>query len=318
MGSNVIHKLYSSPKDVPRVRLVAPKNLCIYTDENIAESLNFLNSIPVTVFNEFKYLTLDFSQTTKITAAATLMMFGHVTRCQACTSREIFQFHDQIIDLVLPKDKACRQIFVGSKLWDAIKPGGIRKMDGSWSDLEQPFKTGKHPETQSLYSLDWIRSKIGHLPKKLHGAVQEAFLNIKHHAYAKKDLAAFMDDRWWQYAHIIEEEEGQPRRLVFLIYDMGTGIPSKSKTLLGSDSTSIKNAMEKGFSSTGIKGRGQGSEDLKKPTLISQNDDYLIIRSNRGHVSYVNGNITVCKNHRHSISGTLIEWSLVIEDKQDE
>ena len=141
-------RLYSSPKDVRRVVLNAPKVFCIYDQETVVETLNFINQIPYVVFQSNSYLKLDFSDTEEITAAAVLILFAHVTRCQACSSKSIFQFHDQVIEVVAPKNRKCRSAFVESGLWAAIRPGGIRKIDGSWADPEQPFKTGKSPETQ--------------------------------------------------------------------------------------------------------------------------------------------------------------------------
>lgn len=313
-------KLYSSRNMVPRTTLKAPSNLCIYTKDAISETTAFLKEIGDTIFLKEQYVELDFTETVRMTAAAALILFARVTICQAQGRSGGFQYPDHIVRLKSAYEMPLYPSFVASGLWLAFTPGAIAKVDGNWVNTP-PLKTGQKAETQTLNALKWIVETIGFQPDKMHRAVQEAFLNIKHHSYSSNpDLPDFFNGRWWQYSYVETKANGH-RVLNFLVYDVGSGIPFnvRNSSLVVdasfiSDAECIEIAMKKGFSTTGIKGRGKGSEDLKKPTMVTEDRDQLCIWSGHGFVMFQNGTKIESKNISQTISGTLIEWSLAIED----
>ena len=295
-----------------RVTVLAPRRLCLYLSEDYSETLKFFNTIDKLVFVERKYIEIDLTQTEEITAAASVMLFAKVTRCQGWAAPEIFAYPDQIIEFKLPINKETKSLVVKSGLWAAIKPGGIKKLERLWKDKSNPFKTGNNPAEKIRDVIGLLRHQIPKPPKKIIAALQESYLNIAHHAYDaftknEEVLHEFIEGRWWQYA-FHKKESGS---FTVIIYDVGSGIPSTLSPLIGKradDCEYIAEAMRKGVTRFNISGRGMGFEDIKSPIDQNITADYLVVYSGRGQVIYRNGKIEDKILHDIDISGTLIEW----------
>lgn len=299
---------FQTPKSIRRAVIKCPENLCIY-GENYQESLDFFDKISTAVFVDCKYIKLDFSELEKITAAAAVILFAHVTRCQNCAPLEIFKYRDQVVDSDFRHNKKgyefAREIF----LIDAIRQGGKGKLDKLWDSRVCPFKTSNEPSIAAAEIVLWLKSFNPNMPRKMIRAIGEALLNINHHSYGpymnkKTPLNEFMISRWWQLGAVTEDA------FRFIIYDMGAGIPTVAgrKIFLENDSNVIERAMERGFSSTGIAGRGNGSADLLSPISQENEEDYLHVYSNKGFVGYRNGKMYLKEDNKYSIGGTLLEW----------
>lgn len=294
-----------------RVQVKAPEVLCIYREEYHDETLAFLDEFDTYIFNEFLYVELDLSEVKEITAAAALVLFAKVTRCQSCLPAGAYRFPDQVISIIHPKMKAVKARFVSSGLWAAIKPGGQKKLERLWSDWDNPYKTGNDPSRQFEDIIGHLRQEFGVLPTRIVGALQECYLNIAHHAYesfkADSGFNEFMIGRWWQYASI----NPVSGKMAIIIYDMGAGIPATIRSIQGgvSDCTSIQYAMRPGVTRFNIQGRGKGFSDIKRPIDSNASAEYLLVYSGRGEVAYKSGQILKEDSHTHSIGGTLIEWA---------
>ncbi|TDG11646.1 hypothetical protein E2F43_18215 [Seongchinamella unica] len=272
----------------------------------------FVDEIFDIVINQKAYLHVDMSNVEKITAAAVLYLASVVNVCQNCAPKEL-AFSDQAITFQLPVGAKKSSLFIETGLWDIIKPGGQKKLQRLWEDSENPFKTGNDPEREYPELLKWLARQGFTPPPKLASAVQEAYLNIKQHAYDKNTVIdKFLISRWWQYAYV---DEGAGR-FNFLLYDHGVGIPG---TVKGEkfgymrDERKLETAMTEGWTSTKEPGRGRGSANMQQPIAIKKNDDTLLIMSGRGKYVFKNDEVEQVSALPATLKGTLVEWSLALK-----
>ena len=311
--SKQINRGSGTPTD--RVRVKAPEVLCLYREEYHDETLAFLDEIDHLVFDRLVYVELDFSEVLNVTAAAALVLFAKITRCQSCLPVGVFRFPDRIISIIPPRSKEAKAKFVATGLWAAIKPGGQKKLERLWADWGNPYKTGNDPSRQFEDVIGHLRQGFGVLPKRIVGAIQESYLNIAHHAYEpfkqNPGFNEFMVGRWWQYASISKSTG----KMVIVIYDMGAGIPATIRSIQGgvSDCVSIQYAMKPGVTRFNVQGRGKGFSDIKRPIDSNASAEYLLVYSGKGEVAYKSGQILNEFTHAHSIGGTLLEWSFTGE-----
>lgn len=294
----------------------APEYLCLYRQKYYGPTLSFFNEFDRLVLVHGSYVVLDFSDVKELTAAASLMLFAKVTRCQCCLP-DIFNYPHSVVTCKLPKDKAVREVFRRSGLWAAIKPGGEGKLERLWKDWVNPYKTGNDPSSQIGEIIEQLLQQTGgKLPRKIVAALQESYLNIAHHAYEgfKKGpipLHDFMVGRWWQFV----KWNPKTHRMSLVLYDMGMGIPQSLRevgctvSVADSDCACIAMAMKSGVTRFSIQGRGRGFNDIKSPIDVNASAEYLLVFSGAGLVVYSSGKKVEEKLHDFSIGGTLIEWT---------
>lgn len=295
-----------------RAEIRAPRIICIYTEEGFLETQTFVRAIEHHAFNRMEYVTVDFSNTERITAAAALYLSASITYCQNCAPEKI-TFKDQVINFKLPSKVRRKTLFMDTGLWDIIRPGGMSKLERVWSDKTNPFKTGNKPDEQYGDLLKWLAGRNIPPRKKLSSAIQEAYLNIKQHAYPITGTDEFLSGRWWQYAYIKETTN----QLVFLLYDRGVGIPYHVKglhNLFKNDEQKIEVAMTEGWTSTGESGRGRGSKNIQNPVSVSAINDTLLIMSGKGHYVYKQSEQIEIRSLPIEFTGTLIEWALSLSN----
>lgn len=299
-------------KNVDRYSIVAPQRISLYTPEDYTETMNFFNEFDKQVMVKTNYVELDFSNTDYITAAAALVLFAKVTRCQCCIPVGYFAYANDVISVKLPDDKVARSKFLDTGLWAAIKPGGMKKLNKLWGDWSNPFKTGNNPASELQDIIKQLRKQFDELPLKIVSALQESYLNIAHHAYEgfitdDQPMHPFMAGRWWQYAR----RNDVTKKMHIVIYDMGSGIPTSindGHNQMITDCDSIKNAMVSGVTRLKIQGRGMGFNNIKRPIDINASAEYLVVYSARGQVVYKAGAVVAEINHSSHVGGTLIEW----------
>jgi len=271
----------------------------------------FFDELDRCVLENMNYVRIDASKLKSITAAASLILFAKVTRCQCCAPQGVFRYRDQVILIDFGENEEMERFFVKVGLWAALKSGGQSKLDKLWNNNDVRFKSGSNPSREFSEIISWLRTYKDPLPKKMMSALQEAYLNIAHHAYErfkKKDipLVPFMYDRWWQYASYDSSQGG----FSVVLYDMGVGMPEmvREQKKRVKDSRAVEIAMETGFTTTKVVGRGRGSEDMQRPIKVNDYAEYLFVYSGRGLVVYDHDGVIQSSNLRYGISGTLIEW----------
>lgn len=301
----------SKVRDIQRSVCQAPATLCCYENHDI--TMSFFKVVESRVFINERYIEIDFSKTVHITAAAALYLVSVVTKCQNCAPKNILYPHI-VITYKYPPEDLKLNLFDRTGILEILKPGGRKKLDRIWEDLSSPFQTGDDPAKQFSRMISWYKDlSVGPVPQKLYSAVQEAYLNLKQHAYDKKMTGDFLRNRWWFYA----VHDRNLNRVAFLLLDRGQGIPNNvvlpSVVEDARDVDKIAVAMRKGWSSTGEPGRGRGSENLRKPINLKDNDDRLMVMSGMGKYNYIKGDSPRLFPLAVNFQGTLIEWSFTLD-----
>lgn len=289
----------------------APSQLCLYSEEHIESTLAFFKALETSPKKIGYFITIDFSNLTYISAAAACYMFSLITSVQVYVSNNYYT-------VKLPKDKDAKKLFVDSGFHVAIKKGGYSKIKKMWKT--SPFLCGNNNQVPDILTVFRKHSEISTLPVKLTTALRETFLNINHHAYNGPSNKVGIT--WWCYHFIGSDKNG--KYLVAIIVDRGMGIVNQIRnafpeyrsivriSFVKTDSECIEYAMQESITSTLEKGRGKGSEDIKKPVTLN-NDDILYIMSNGGCYRYktVNQKEDIkLIDLDNDFKGTLVEWKL--------
>lgn len=291
---------------------LAPENICIYRGEFLPDTMQFFHELDM-YHSDYEPITVDFSKCKSISAAAAVIIFAKITRCQLTADHVGQRLGHQGIKIVLPVAKDVRSFYRESGFYDAIKPGGKNKLERLWNDIHNPFKTSNNTEADLSALLKHLKSRLGKVPDKLMSALSEAYLNIDHHAY-NTDVIDDLQGRWWQYTSGIKADG----TFSIVLYDMGVGIPysirpkylAQGHRYSHMDNVVIEYAMVRGNTRYGVnQGRGNGFSNIKKPMDINQDAKYLLVASGKGSVKYKDQKIVSSEMVTdYSYGGTLIEW----------
>lgn len=153
--------------------------------------------------------------------------------------------------------------------------------------------------------------------------IGEAMLNVTHHAYKKKgskkeidpikkDIVESIGERWWQCAWFDSESQSW----TFIICDIGLGVSQTYKRELSSignplsEVDALKEAFSQGNSRFIGSGRGNGSEDMKRPIEVGAKEELLIYSSGYKYVYNSNMAQAVVTPLGQYFHGTLVQWTL--------
>jgi len=294
---------------------VSPRNLCIYEDQLRDETLNFLHECDKQIFFNDNAICVDLRKLEYITAAASVLLFSTISRAKFCGP---YQFASTNVTVLFPIDKKIKRNFRQWGFNRALRCKSIPELDSLFNE-NGFYITGSDPKLDGKKISDFICTKyeITKLPNRLSSAIQEGLLNILHHAY-DEPVHNFMRNRWWCVFAVVENNS--KRYLQCIILDRGKGIKKNIlgafpliQTQAGSEGFYIGYAMNKDISSTHSVGRGQGSEDLKHPVMLRDNDDYLSVLSHRGGFTQ-DSNSKDEMEYSKSVGGTIIEWRLAFDE----
>lgn len=270
--------------------------------EALKDVLKAMQSINLSANKYSTPLHIDMSNVTSLNAGAALLLFSFITSAQLVNQRGDF------VRITLPTDTDLKKRIRSSGLWDAVRNGTGRKLDKNWN-TDNNFQSGYDPEKHLELTLELLERKWGQLPPHLSVAINEAMLNISQHAYVTNNPNAVK--RWWQYIFIRNNE------LHFLIFDKGIGIPDsfRLQNLHNrlNDRKIIELAMQRWVSSTGTKGRGNGSMNIQKPVSKVEHDT-LIILSHSGAYEYYKDGKTKLIQLPLKLAGTLLMWKIGVQD----
>ena len=296
--------------------LESPPSLCIYSGMHRQDTLSFLNRIEVLGVNERKRVVIDLSKVIYASAAASLLFFAIVSRAQLLSGDpHIFRFKFPKKD----ENPAGHRWVVSTALSKALVAGTTEKLEALTTD-KRYFQSAVEPFSHMQSTVSVLQSGA-HLKQEqldlLMTAIGEALLNVSHHAYDdprfELTIELFGGKRWWQCAWFNPEED----RVVFIICDLGVGIfesfcPSDSGVSIEKQVSSVAKAMLVGESRFVDAGRGNGSEDIKRPIKLGCEDtEKLLILTGNAHYSYnSNDKEPRCERLAEYIPGTLLQWSL--------
>ncbi|MGC0914307.1 hypothetical protein [Pantoea agglomerans] len=296
--------------------LKAPPKLCIYSDESRYDTLVFLKSIDKQSILLKKKVVISFEKVTFASAAASLLLFAIVNRARLLTEdMNLFSFR-------WPKRESSPEGYkwiIQTGLSKALMANTEKKMESLVAE-GRFFQTAVDPYEHLASTVQVLKLKAS-LDESQHAllevAIGEALLNVSHHAYEhssfSRDLSLMKGKRWWQCAWFSEEDN----TVVFIICDLGLGIfktfsPNADSISYEKQISSVRKAMLQGQTRFVDSGRGNGSEDIKRPIESGGGDaETLLILT--GNVSYSynsNDDQPRCEKISEYIPGTLLEWSL--------
>lgn len=305
-----------------RVILQAPKTICIYRPETTSSTYAFLKDINRIVLRDGNWLTIDLSKVEKITAAASVLLFATINTCQLMSDspaviRCIFPKNDQNVD--------GHRYIVKTGLSRALSSGTTEKL----KDLtkSQIFYQSSDKATEILFpTLQLLTRETALTESQLHlliAGISEAMLNVQHHAYkkincdkqidpVKLDIVKSIGERWWQCAWYDSTQEAW----IFIICDIGLGVVetySRALKHIGLSieaSTALKNAFLVGNSRFVGSGRGNGSEDMKRPVEQGAREQLLVYTSGYRYLYRTGMNEPEITTQEDYFHGTLIQWTL--------
>ncbi|MGK4474113.1 hypothetical protein [Aeromonas molluscorum] len=297
--------------------IVAPSHICVYHSDHVSNvTASFLRTLME--HGHKGPVILDLRETQYISSAAALMLFAHVNFLHLLYGSR------HRVKCLYPSQKVNpngHRYVVGTQLSRALSSGSLEALDLLVKDkvfFQSSNDLGKHAGTTLAQLTEKLALPAGdQLLQMLGGAIGEAMLNVKHHAYAHDPVlfSGPLAARWWQYARF-DEAEG---KFIFLIYDLGLGILQTYKnavTGFKQDEYLMEEALSFGFSrhSATDPSRGCGSDDLKHPincgeTLLIHCDDVRYVY--RGEIE--SGKATI-KRTTFNLGGNLLEWVLKVND----
>ncbi|MBP4042219.1 hypothetical protein J9885_13295 [Aeromonas sp. SrichE-2G] len=270
---------------------------------------------------------LDFSETEKVTAAAMLSLLAEVDQ-----HTRVSQHGYRAISFNHPQDEKVESVLKQVGFYDLLRKN--KRPTKDFDDViywqytsgvcSEPFLAQK--------TIQEIRKELAlKASRKLYRGFSEAMANSVEHAYSSNRCLDEIDpntatEKWWCFAAIKDE------KLVVVICDKGVGIPNTlPKTQAGflqeifeflgvrerTDSAFIKASSNLRETKTGLANRGKGIHDMKA-VIDAHEDGLLTIFSNKGCYGYRGNGGSFSDfviDYKHSVRGTIIEWSLPLKGK---
>lgn len=303
-----------------RTIIVAPSTLCIYSPNTTKQTYELLQRINQSWFQRGTHITLDLSKVEYITAAASVLLFATINTCQLMSG------NPNTVKCIFPKadrNPVGHRYIVKTGLSKALLAGSFEKIQ-ALQESQNYYQTGVDPLKLLIVTLEIFNKN---LPSEqidiLISGIGEAMLNVIHHAYKKAgseteidpvklDIVESVGERWWQCAWYDESENSW----TFIICDIGLGVAQtylREMSIVGSQlpmETALQEALTGGNSRFIGSGRGNGSEDIKRPVDARAKEELLIYSS--GYKYQYNSNTPQGQVLPIGLffHGTLVQWTL--------
>jgi len=294
-------------KGVVHFTVIEP--LCVYGKEHRDYTLNLMRNISGRTVGDFTPIHIDLTNCPKITASASVMLFAEISRARIATE------NDNIVTISLPQEPEL-QALLHSIGWVKAINAGCREQN-SLFDNNEIFQTLSDPGKAMASLLLSLRNSgitLTSIEAKIFTkGVNEAMLNVLHHAYShEKHPLGGIGRRWWQCCYTVVKNN-EPEKMVYIIFDLGQGILSSlpKDDINESIQAHIIRAMSKGVTCTGEKDRGKGSQNMKDAMSIRENS-ILFIASNNVVYSKKMAKEPESEESTIPFIGTLVEWQIYI------
>lgn len=298
-------------------KVVVDHDLCIYREGNMMQTMKKLIEINNIAYVYRRDIEIDLTQIKLVTAAASLLLFAIVNRAQLCARP------DQIVKFLLPSRKKNPEGYkwiISTGLAKALLANDYQKID-ELTTSERFYQSSVDPYLHHAITAQFLNKKADFTPEQflmLESGISEAMLNVWHHAYDDPKFNNLVEclggKRWWQCAWFNQEVD----RVTFIICDLGMGIPVSFSppTLIREnymDAATLASAWSAGQTRTGVSGRGNGSEDIKRPIGAGcTENEVLLIHSGHARYCKTSGEETPSSIYtKVGVPGTLVQWSLV-------
>lgn len=316
----------TSNKASKRIHMVVPSIMHFF--KNYHDTVKFIDNIKKHVFEDDKFVFLDFSKCKDISSEACVVLAAEIDRCRKKipdsvsgsypSNSKVYFLLNELGFFKLLKIRATPPTFDDNSEVDVVKL--------------QSGKISPRNVTREIEGLFYTKNGEMHVTsysRRVYPALTEAMGNALEHAYPeyfikKKDKTCV--PIWWRAGFKINKDN----RVLIVLYDQGVGIPNtlhvhwreileKRATRLGRglrDDEKIALAMEKGRSSTKITGRGIGSYEMQ--SLIRESKDGLLsIFSYNGRYIYPSDGEWKKSPLPYRLDGTLVVWQISL-DKEEE
>lgn len=332
----------SSRKSKPRKILIAPQHIDLYRKDNYEALCSFLIEFR-SAASQNSGVIVSFRNTETITAAGGILFLSEVDRAVTKYGRQRVKAirppsttakHGRKIQLV---ESILNQIGFFTLLGDKNRNCPTYHNVECWRSAQGIKADGQVAgELLNTVPAEFLdQDKL----KGLYRGVIEALSNSVEHAYpsGRSDGRDALDRRWWMFTAITESA------LVVLVCDLGVGIPVTIKNTqprgflqhllsmvrLGNandpdnatDADLIEAATLVKRTRTAKTHRGLGGSDLRQlvegsKAIPSTKNSGLSIYSNKGRFRLYHrdgtGITSEKRDHRNSILGTIVEWSIEV------
>lgn len=305
-----------------------PNTLCIYTEEDAKEFFIFTEALEDLFYSD-EQITIDLRNIKEVTAAAAVLFFATVN------SLQIIAKDANVINFIFPqknKHPIAYDFVIKRGLSKALNSGSLEKLS-VLVDQQDFFQSHTNANEHVSSLVNYFTKKLNlesGSPKYLNlsAAINEAMLNVAHHAYRNPDddrniltekihLVEALGERWW----IGSMSEGD--EVTLIICDLGQGIQFSYAPSLKNfyDETWAKKILLEAFSlgNSRIKnrGRGNGSEDIKRGVHSQHYSTEVLLVYSKGLKYYYKGKspepeVEAITNY---FNGTLVEWTIKLGTK---
>ena len=312
-------------------RITAPVAFELIRSKNNRLLVEFLSILRDLVLNQKRAVKIDFSETKRMVVCGTLLFYSELCRIK----RELNSL--DLISCIPPQDETVAQVLQHLGIFKMLRYSSSVTPERT-DVINWRIATGDSTDASEVGKILESQSKLPEIKsKKLYRGVSEAMTNVSQHAYLNLQNNSFEigeNKGWWMFCR--EEDDH-----IFVAFcDLGVGIPITLpktiekdqeqsilqkilQTLFGSkskysDGELIRAAIEVKRSRTKKRHRGKGLLDMIK--AIETTGGRLAILSNKGCYQYDASSLSPTenvKNYKNSISGTLILWSLPLNNNTE-
>ncbi len=268
------------------------------------------------IFIDFKGIR-KLSPATALVLAAELYRWNHTPSCGKLTAVDTDQWDTEVRGLL--NDMGFFELLQINRL--------VPSVDANTNIRYIKFKTGNSADGRTIADLlkDDLEASVGRLPmqRHLYAAISEAITNVVQHAYGNHQNKSYRRC-WWLSASYDYDE----RKVSVMVYDQGVGIPRtlppeliREKIMAKTpfperDATLIQKAHQLYRTASKKKNRGVGMRKDMRGYMEKLSDGYYKVTSLKGVYTFkrLDGKTEeLCEANSTSLEGTLIEWSLSLE-----
>jgi len=298
----------------------APERFCINDEKLRNSSLSFIGNVINRLHLNPDPLTIDLADVKFASAGASLLLFAIINRAYFVLEGKK---SPRVIQPKKEDNPEGYRWIVSTGLARALLANSDDKLAGLVAQ-KRYFQSSVDPEEALSTTMEMLKDTAlldADQETMLMMGINEAMLNVKNHAYETTDLQYIADlmggKRWWQCSWF--DPEGD--RVVFIICDLGMGIATSYSnevfdrtTQFILEQSQVEEALTSGNSRYRKPGRGNGSEDIKRPVAMAKtrHEKLMVFTQNSLYVldSATEGKKAVMSTLKPSIPGTIIHWTL--------
>lgn len=296
--------------------------------ENYRITVEFIDSIKRLVFQENKFVYLDFSNCEKISSEACVVLAAEIDRCKRKRPYSVTGSYPKKFSVYYSLNELgfFKMLNISSPeptFGDSSKIDVVKLKSGK--EFERDYPENLMKDIKRLFYRENGNESVTSYSRNIYRALTEAAYNSVEHAYPQ----SFRDKEkktcipiWWRAGFKIKENN----KVVVVLYDQGVGVPNTLDTNWKEqlrelsfalkrepyDHEKIDLAMKPGRSRTRSKWRGKGSHCMQ--SIIRENSDGLLnIFSYNGRYVYSSDEKWEIKSLDYSLGGTLIMWQVSLD-----